>query len=91
MLEYYFLDLNHIYFASVDFQNEGLIETGSRTIASLSINDSIYDAEKNAEQYISSVKPTLEALYDQLDEQLGDVPHTYADISKAKNKVNKVE
>ena len=52
-------DLNHIYFASVDFQNEGLIETGSRTIASLSINDSIYDAEKNAEQYISSVRGPL--------------------------------
>tara|TARA_B100001769_G_scaffold28157_1_gene18539 strand:+ start:2883 stop:4196 length:1314 start_codon:yes stop_codon:yes gene_type:complete len=52
-------DLNHIYFASVDFQNEGLIETGSRTIASISINDSIYDAEKNAEQYISSVRGPL--------------------------------
>ena len=39
------VDLDNVFFASVDSSDEGLIETGSRTLACISIQDSIYEAE----------------------------------------------
>ena len=53
------LNMGNIYFASVDLLNDTLIETGSRTLASISIEDSIFDAEKKAEKNISSVEGPL--------------------------------
>ena len=53
------VDLDNVFFASVDSSDEGLIETGSRTLACISIQDSIYEAEKHAEKNISSVKGPL--------------------------------
>ena len=53
------LNMDNIYFASVDLLNDTLIETGSRTLASISIEDSIFDAEKKAEKNISSVEGPL--------------------------------
>jgi len=53
------VDLDNVFFASVDSSDEDLIETGSRTLACISIQDSIYEAEKHAEKNISSVKGPL--------------------------------
>ena len=52
-------DFESIYFASVDIKNNSLIETGSRTLATISIDHTINDAEKNAEKNISLVKGPL--------------------------------
>ena len=53
------IDLDNVFFASVDSSDEDLVETGSRTLACISIQDSIYEAEKHAEKNISSVKGPL--------------------------------
>ena len=53
------IDLDNVFFASVDSSDKNLIETGSRTLACISIQDSIYEAEKHAEKNISSVKGPL--------------------------------
>ena len=52
-------DPDSLFFASVDVDNERLIEAGSRTVAVVGIADSISDAEKIAEEEISRVKGPL--------------------------------
>ena len=52
-------DPDSLFFASVDIDNERLIEAGSRTVAVVGIADSIADAEKIAEEEISRVKGPL--------------------------------
>ena len=52
-------DPDSLFFASVDIDNERLIEAGSRTVAVVGIADSISDAEKIAEEEISRVKGPL--------------------------------
>ena len=52
-------DPDSLFFASVDIDNERLIEAGSRTVAVVGVADSIADAEKIAEEEISRVKGPL--------------------------------
>ena len=52
-------DPDSLFFASVDMDNERLIEAGSRTVAVVGVADSIADAEKIAEEEISRVKGPL--------------------------------
>ena len=52
-------DPDSLFFASVDVDNERLIEAGSRTVAVVGVADSISDAEKIAEEEISRVKGPL--------------------------------
>jgi phosphoribosylamine---glycine ligase len=44
-----------LFYASVDIKNGILVESGSRTIATVGISESIFSAEKIAEQSVSSV------------------------------------
>ncbi len=48
-----------LFYASVDIKNGVLVESGSRTIATIGISESIFSAEKIAEQSISSVSGPL--------------------------------
>ncbi len=50
---------DHCYLAAVDETPEGLIETGSRTVAVVGIADSLCEAEKMAEAEINRVKGPL--------------------------------
>lgn len=52
-------NLDNLFYSSVDIQNGGLIEAGSRTVAVVGIADTISEAEKIAEKEISSVKGPL--------------------------------
>ena len=48
-----------LFYASVDIKNGVLVESGSRTIATIGISESIFSAEKIAEKSISSVSGPL--------------------------------
>ena len=50
---------DNLFFASVDYKNECLIEAGSRTVAVVGIANSISEAETIAENEISRVKGPL--------------------------------
>ena len=52
-------DIKNVYFASVDLKKGTLVETGSRTLAAISIKDTIFDAEKDVEKNIASVTGPL--------------------------------
>jgi len=49
----------HLYFASVDYKKEKLIELGSRTVAVLGIADSLSEAENIAQSEIEQIKGPL--------------------------------
>lgn len=49
----------HLYLAAVDFRDGSLVATGSRTVAVVGIADSIYEAEKIAEQEIQKIQGNL--------------------------------
>ena len=48
-----------LYYASVDIKDGGLVESGSRTIATVGISNSIFSAEKIAEESISCIEGPL--------------------------------
>ena len=48
-----------LFYASVDLQNGQLVEAGSRTVAVVGMADTISDAEKIAENEVSSIKGPL--------------------------------
>ena len=52
-------DQEHLYFASVDQKENGLYETGSRTVAFVGIAPTITEAEKIAETEIQKIKGPL--------------------------------
>ncbi|PIZ95332.1 MAG: phosphoribosylamine--glycine ligase [Candidatus Magasanikbacteria bacterium CG_4_10_14_0_2_um_filter_37_12] len=52
-------DKNCLYYASVDAREDGLYETGSRTIAVVGIGDNLEEAERIAEEEICRIKGPL--------------------------------
>ena len=52
-------DLDRVFYGSVDFRNGVLVEAGSRTIAVVGIANTIFEAEKIAENEISSIEGPL--------------------------------
>jgi len=52
-------NLNGVFYGSVDLQNGKLIEAGSRTVAVVGIANTIFEAEKIAENEISSIEGPL--------------------------------
>jgi len=50
---------DRLFYASVDIKNNELVESGSRTIASVGVSDSIFSAEKIAEDEILKIEGPL--------------------------------
>ena len=49
-------DKDKVFYASVNIEGDNLIETGSRTLAVISVAETIVDAERSAEDNIKRVK-----------------------------------